>query len=123
MTTPPPALLLMRTVRACAALAAPAAFVAGLCWFGPAQAKAGGEPLVLDTQTGIHSGVSGTVLQSGSLGGPGMVPMQTLPGPPQEAQPPIVVSPYVEYPGSGQNSVPTQPGRGGRSRAPGAPHP
>ncbi|MDR5779714.1 hypothetical protein QCE63_09800 [Caballeronia sp. LZ065] len=89
----------------------------------PAQAKAGGEPLVLDTQTGIHSGVSGTVLQSGSLGGPGMVPMQTLPGPPQEAQPPIVVSPYVEYPGAGQNSVPTQQGHGGRSRVPVAPHP
>ncbi|MDR5878316.1 hypothetical protein [Caballeronia sp. LZ032] len=123
MTTPRPAFLLMRTVRACVALAAPAAFAAGLCWFSPVQAKAGGEPLVLDTQTGIHSGASGTVLQSGALGGPGMVPMQTLQGPPQEAQPPIVVSPYVEYPGAGQSSVPTQPGRGGRSRAPVAPHP
>ncbi|EKS67514.1 MULTISPECIES: hypothetical protein [Caballeronia] len=88
----------------------------------PALAKPGGEPLVLDTQTGIHSGVSGTVLQSGPLGGPGMVPMATLPGIPQEAQPPIVVSPYVEY-SSGQNTVPVQPGGGVRPRTPRAPHP
>ncbi|WP_250513378.1 hypothetical protein [Caballeronia sp. INDeC2] len=85
-------------------------------------AKPGGEPLVLDTQTGIHSGVSGTVLQSGPLGGPGMVPMATLPGLPQEPEPPIVVSPYVEY-SNGQNTVPTQPGGGVRPRVPRTPHP
>ncbi|SAL82684.1 hypothetical protein AWB74_06346 [Caballeronia arvi] len=88
----------------------------------PALAKPGGEPLVLDTQTGIHSGVSGTVLQSGPLGGPGMVPMATLPGLPQQGEPPIVVSPYVEYPG-GQNVVPVQPGAPGRPRVPRAPYP
>ncbi|SAK91780.1 hypothetical protein AWB82_06524 [Caballeronia glebae] len=87
-----------------------------------AHAKPGGEPLVLDTQTGIHSGVSGTVLQSGPLGGPGMVPMATLPGIPQEAQPPIVVSPYVEY-SNGQNTAPTQPSGGARPRTPRTPHP
>ncbi|WP_236572656.1 hypothetical protein [Burkholderia sp. 8Y] len=64
-----------------------------------ASAKPGGEPLVLDTQTGIHSGVGGTVLQSAPLGSPGMVPMATLPGSPQQEQQPIVVSPYVEYGG------------------------
>ncbi|MDR5743173.1 hypothetical protein QCE73_08395 [Caballeronia sp. LZ029] len=85
-------------------------------------AKPGGEPLVLDTQTGIHSGVSGTVLQSGPLGGPGMVRMATLPGLPQEAEPPIVVSPYVEY-SNGQSTVPTQPGGGIRPRVPRTIHP
>jgi hypothetical protein len=94
-----------------------------LAWSGShhAFAKPGGEPLVLDTQTGIHSGVSGTVLQSGPLGGPGMVPMATLPGL-QQQDPPIVVSPYVEYPG-GQNSMPVQPGKPGRQRPPRAPYP
>jgi hypothetical protein len=115
MTTPRPARILMLTALA--------ALAVSLCSVNPVQAKPGGEPLVLDTQTGIHSGVSGTVLQSGSLGGPGMVPMQTLPGLPQEAEPPIVVSPYVEYPGTtGQSSAPTQPGGGGRNRVPRAPH-
>ena len=85
-------------------------------------AKPGGEPLVLDTQTGIHSGVSGTVLQSGPLGGPGMVPMATLPGPPQEAEPLIVVSPYVEY-STGQSTVPAPPGGSPRPRVPRTPRP
>ena len=95
-----------------------------LAWSGSqlAFAKPGGEPLVLDTQTGIHSGVSGTVLQTGPLGGPGMVPMATLPGLPQEAEPPIVVSPYVEY-SNGQSTVPTQPGGGIRPRVPRTIHP
>ncbi|SAK91608.1 hypothetical protein AWB76_06686 [Caballeronia temeraria] len=102
--------------RFCIALAA--AFLGSQ----PVVAKPGGEPLVLDTQTGIHSGVSGTVLQSGPLGGPGMVPMATLPGIPQQAEPPIVVSPYVEY-SSGQSSVPVQPGGGVRPRVPRTTHP
>lgn len=100
-----------RTVRLCVALAA------GLCCVDMALAKPGGEPLVLDTQTGIHSGVSGTVLQTGPLGGPGMVPMATLPGIPQQEQPPIVVSPYVEY-SNGQGSLPVPPGGGGRPNVP-----
>ncbi|BCQ23588.1 hypothetical protein NK8_17240 [Caballeronia sp. NK8] len=94
-----------------------------LCASHVTIAKPGGEPLVLDTQTGIHSGVSGgTVLQSGPLGGPGMVPMATLPGLPQQPDQPIVVSPYVEY-SSGQSSVPVQPGHGVRPRNPRAPYP
>jgi hypothetical protein len=106
---------LARTARLSVALA--------LAWSGSqcALAKPGGEPLVLDTQTGIHSGVSGTVLQSGPLGGPGMVPMATLPGL-QQQDAPIVVSPYVEY-GGGQGSVPTQPGTPGRPRVPRTPYP
>ena len=97
---------LARMARLCVALAA-----ASWC-AGPALARPGGEPLVLDTQTGIHSGVSGTVLQSGTLGGPGMVPMATLPELPQQAEPPIIVSPYVAY-SPGQSNVPIQPGGGG----------
>ncbi|SAL03323.1 hypothetical protein AWB77_06761 [Caballeronia fortuita] len=109
-----------RNVRLCIALAA--AFIG----WQAAYAKPGGEPLVLDTQTGIHSGVSGTVLQSGPLGGPGMVPMATLPGI-QQADPPIVVSPYVEY-SSGQGAAPSQPSqpgqpRGTRPRVSRTPHP
>ncbi|SAL80377.1 hypothetical protein AWB71_06111 [Caballeronia peredens] len=105
-----------RKACACAAIALAS------CCIGSALAKPGGEPLVLDTQTGIHSGVSGTVLQSGQLGGPGMVPMATLPELPQQAEPPIIVSPYVEFP-AGQNSVPGQPGGGGRPRVPRAAYP
>jgi hypothetical protein len=97
-------------VRLCVVLAA------GLCC-DMALAKPGGEPLVLDTQTGIHSGVSGTVLQSGPLGAPGMVPMATLPGLPQQEQLPIVVSPYVEY-SNGQSSLPVPPGGGVRPPVP-----
>ncbi|WP_321797140.1 hypothetical protein [Caballeronia sp. J97] len=104
-----------KAARLCIALAA--ALPASQSVF----AKPGGEPLVLDTQTGIHSGVSGTVLQSGPLGGPGMVPMATLPGISQ-AEPPIVVSPYVEY-STGQGTAPTQPGGGVRPRVPKSLHP
>lgn len=83
-----------------------------------AWAKPGGEPLVLDTQTGIHSGVSGTVLQTAPLGAPGMVPMATLPDPPQQEQQPIVVSPYVQY--GGETAVSPANGQGyhRRQRAP-----
>ncbi|GAB5099693.1 hypothetical protein [Caballeronia sp. HLA56] len=97
-----------------------AALGACLCVIAPlAFGTPGGEPLVLDTQTGIHSGVPGTVLQTGPLGGPGMVPMATLPGPPQQDQPPIVVSPYIDY-SSGQATAPAQSNgrRHGNSRTP-----
>ncbi|SAL02431.1 hypothetical protein [Caballeronia ptereochthonis] len=97
------------------------ALAMGLCCIEVALARPGGEPLVLDTQSGIHSGVGGTVLQSGPLGGPGMVPMATLPEFPQQAEPPIVVAPYVEFP-AGQGSVPVQPG-GKRPRVTRAPYP
>ena len=39
-----------------------------------AFAQAGGRPLILDTQSGIHSGAGGTVLQTAPLNEPGMVP-------------------------------------------------
>jgi len=64
-------------------------------------AQAGGRPLILDTQTGIHSGAGGTVLQTAPLNGSGLVParpMATLPELPQQDQQTIVVSPYIELP-------------------------
>jgi hypothetical protein len=71
-----------------------------------ARAQAGGQPLVLDTQTGIHGGSAGTVLQTGPLtGGSGMVqarPLATLPELPQNQQT-IVVSPYIEVQPGGQS--------------------
>ena len=110
-----------RTGRLASAACLCVAVVTGICCSQAALAKPGGEPLVLDTQTGIHSGTSGTVLQSAPLGGPGMVPMATLPGPPQQAEPPIIVSPYVEY-SNAQASAPSAPPRGnGRPRV--QPHP
>ncbi|KND60317.1 hypothetical protein BVER_02528c [Candidatus Burkholderia verschuerenii] len=86
-----------------------------------AFAKPGGEPLILDTETGIHSGVPGTVLQTASLNSSGMVQMDTLPILQQQEQQPIVVSPYVEYP-TGQNSTSSSGYSGGRRRAPQTPY-
>jgi hypothetical protein len=67
-----------------------------------ALAQAGGQPLVLDTQTGIHNGAGGTVLQTGPLNGSGIVParpMATLPELPQQDQQTIIVSPYIDLQG------------------------
>jgi hypothetical protein len=107
-----PGLISNTTMRICALL------ILGVCFCQPASAKPGGEPLVLDTQTGIHSGVSGTVLQSAPLGAPGMVPMATLPGPPQQEQQPIVVSPYVEYGGQSATPATSSGSHSRRSRTP-----
>lgn len=64
-----------------------------------AFAQAVGQPLILDTQSGIHSGAGGTVLETGPLNGPGMVPARptaALPELPQQDQQPIIVSPYID---------------------------
>jgi hypothetical protein len=108
--------------------------IAGVCAIQAAVAKPGGEPLVLDTQTGIHSGAPGMVLQSAPLNSPGLVgaqPMPGLPGPPQQEQAPIIVSPYVEMSaaqgggisGGGRPShLPhNHPGGKGRGGQPGSP--
>ena len=73
-----------------------------------AFAQAGGRPLILDTQTGIHSGAGGTVLQTAPLNGSGLVPappMATLPELPQQDQQTIVVSPYIELPQGGHSGA------------------
>jgi len=72
-----------------------------------ALGQAGGQPLVLDTQTGIHSGAGGTILQTGPLNGSGMVParpMATLPELPQQDQQTIIVSPYIELQQGGHHA-------------------
>jgi hypothetical protein len=83
-----------------------------------AFAQAGGQPLILDTQTGIHSGAGGTVLQTGPLNGSGMVParpLATLPEVPQQDQQTIIVSPYIDlqqgghHAGQGGSSTGSQP--------------
>ncbi|WP_374192410.1 hypothetical protein [Trinickia acidisoli] len=69
------------------------------------RAMADGQPLVLDTQTGIHDGQSGFVLQNAPLSRAAIVPAQQLPTPDQSndatsGQPPIIVAPYVAVPGA-----------------------
>jgi len=98
-----------------------------------AFAQAGGQPLILDTQTGIHSGAGGTVLQTGPLNGSGMVParpMATLPELPQQGQQTIIVSPYIDlqqgvhHAGQGYgSSTNSQPSSSNRQRRPGSTSP
>jgi hypothetical protein len=71
-------------------------------------AQPGGEPLILDTQTGIHSGAGGTVLQTGPLTSHEMAQapsLATLPGSQQQNQPIIEVTPYIGVPQQGGRSV------------------
>jgi hypothetical protein len=71
-------------------------------------AQPGGEPLILDTQTGIHSGAGGTVLQTGPLTSHEMVQapsLPTVPGSQQQNQPIIEVTPYIGVPQQGGRSV------------------
>lgn len=66
-------------------------------------ALADGPPVVLDTQTGIHDGQSGIVLQNAPLSRAPMVPAQQLPTPMESnasGEPPIVVAPYIALPGA-----------------------
>lgn len=68
----------------------------------PALADSDRPPVVLDTQTGIHDGRSGLVLQNAPLARQPMVPAQstaTLQEMAPQAQQPIVVAPYIELPG------------------------
>lgn len=85
------------------------AALAGALVLSEAHAQAGGQPLILDTQTGIHSGAPGNVLQTGPITGSGMVqarPMAKLQELPQQDQQTTIVSPYisVQPPGQGTNS-------------------
>ena len=109
--------------------------VSGLTTLDDAFAQAGGQALILDTQTGIHSGAGGTVLQTGPLSGSGMVParpLPTLPESPQQGQQTIIVSPYVDLQqgghhagqgnGSSTSSPPSSSNRQHRPRST-SPHP
>jgi hypothetical protein len=76
------------------------------------SAMADGPPVLLDTQTGVHDGQSGLVLQNAPLSREPMVPMQQLAAPTQvdsgaaNGQPPIVVAPYIALPGPGGAAPP-----------------
>jgi hypothetical protein len=75
-------------------------------------AQPGGEPLTLDTQTGIHSGAGGTVLQTGPLTSHEMVQAPSLPAVPgsqDQIQPIIEVTPYIGVPQQGERSVGNPP--------------
>jgi hypothetical protein len=83
-----------------------ATLVAGLLASG-AHAQSGAQPLILDTQSGIHTGVPGNVLQTGPVTGSGMVqarPMARLQELPQQEDQSTVVSPYIEVQPPGQGS-------------------
>ena len=74
-----------------------------LCATDPARADSDRPPVILDTQSGIHDGKSGVVLQNAPLVRQPMVPAQptaTLTDMTPQAQQPIVVSPYIELPGA-----------------------
>lgn len=69
------------------------------------------KPVILDTQTGISDGQSGTVLQTAPLSRQPIVEAQPI-ATPAELAPnssvPIVVAPYIELPGGGA-TLPQQP--------------
>jgi hypothetical protein len=105
----------MRSVRLLRSLPS----IATLVWltagfFAPtasaASAKASaasGKPLILDTQTGISDGQSGTVLQTAPLSHAPIVSAQPMASPTELApnsSTPVVVAPYVQVPGGGSNS-------------------
>ncbi|WP_321817941.1 MULTISPECIES: hypothetical protein [unclassified Paraburkholderia] len=80
------------------------ALMAAVVTLASAGAHAAGKPLILDTQTGINDGQSGTVLQTAPLSHQPMVQMQQLPtldGNGTSGSQPIIVAPYVEVPGGG----------------------
>ena len=83
-----------------------------------------GQPLVLDTQTGISDGQSGLVLQNAPLSHAPMVAAQqpTAPAAPAGLAPdssqPYIVAPYVEVPGGGRPNPPPRPPHSGHSSQP-----
>ncbi|RDJ97441.1 hypothetical protein [Paraburkholderia lacunae] len=79
-------------------LAVPATFAAS---------SNGGKPLILDTQSGISDGQSGTVLQTAPLSRQRIVDAQPIAAPTELApnsSMPIVVAPYIQLPVGGAAS-------------------
>ena len=69
------------------------------------------QPLILDTQSGISDGQSGTVLQTAPLSRQPIVGARPIASPAElapEPSPPIVVAPYISLPGS-SGTAQTQP--------------
>jgi hypothetical protein len=79
-------------------LGAPAAF---------ADSSSGGKPLILDTQSGISDGHSGTVLQTAPLSHERIVQAKPIATPTElnsNSSTPIIVAPYVQLPAGGSTS-------------------
>ncbi|HTH62779.1 MAG TPA: hypothetical protein VL689_21840 [Paraburkholderia sp.] len=90
-----------------AALAASAAVFAVMPTPAHAEYR---QPLVLDTQTGIHDGQRGMWLQNAPLGGPPMVHAQSPARPAElapENPPVVIVEPTVQIPGASGSSKPS----------------
>jgi hypothetical protein len=82
-----------------------AAAMAGALALTHAVARADGPPLVLDTQTGIHDGRTGMVLQNAPLSHEPMVTARQPAGGAADSSPPyIVVEPRINVPGGGTRS-------------------
>jgi hypothetical protein len=69
-----------------------------------AASPAGRQPLILDTQSGISDGQSGTILQTGPLSTRRIVEAQPIATPEElpynnGSTPPYVVAPYIQVPG------------------------
>lgn len=74
----------------------------------PAFAGSDRQPVILDTQTGIHDGRSGVVLQNAPLVSQPMVaaqPTASLQEFAPQQQPAVIVAPYVEVPGGAPAAV------------------
>jgi hypothetical protein len=86
---------------ALAALAAPSVFAAS---------SNGGQPLILDTQSGISDGHSGTVLQTAPLSHERIVQAKQMATPTEltpNSSTPIIVEPYVQMPGGSNGGTST----------------
>ena len=102
----------IRTLR----YAIPVALVSVVIASNVLAASSRGQPLILDTQKGISDGQSGTILQTAPLSHARIVEAQPIATPPELSpnSPPILVSPYIEYPAGG----PSQTAPRSRLRAP-----
>ena len=82
--------------------------MAGALVLTHAAARADGPPLILDTQTGIHDGQKGMVLQNAPLSHEPMVVARQPAGIAADSSPPyIIVEPRIRVPGGGTRSTST----------------
>jgi hypothetical protein len=75
-----------------------------------AASSNGGQPLILDTQSGISDGHSGTVLQTAPLSHERIVQAKQMATPTEltpNSSTPIIVEPYVQMPGGSNGSTST----------------
>ena len=102
----------VRLIRAFQGAVVPALFSAvSLLTLGTpaafADSSSGGKPLILDTQSGISDGHSGTVLQTAPLSHERIVQAKPIATPTElnsNSSTPIVVAPYIQLPAGGNTS-------------------